>query len=105
MEGFGMSVAQAAIIGKPIVSSNKIPFTSFYLAEEAIIVPAGNSTAFAEGMVKFLDDPAERDKIGEATRKKAMGLEWENLSKNFIVDLNKKNFDIPVTETVLKRML
>jgi glycosyltransferase involved in cell wall biosynthesis len=105
MEGFGMSVAQAAIVAKPIVSSNKIPFTSFWLSDEAIIAPAGNVEKFAEGIEFFLTDKNERKSRGKETRTKALGLEWENLTKNFIIDLNKKNFDIPITENITQRLI
>ncbi len=105
MEGFGMSVAQAAIIGKPVISSNKIPFSNFYLEEEAIIVPAGDVKGFARGMEALLKDAQKREEMGETSRKKAMGLDWENLTRNFIVHLNKKNFDIPITEQVSQKLI
>ncbi|MEJ2594320.1 MAG: glycosyltransferase family 4 protein [bacterium] len=105
MEGFGMSVAQAAIIGKPVVSSNKIPFSNFYLEEEAIIVQAGDVKGFARGMGKLLTDGEKRKNMGESSREKAMGLDWENLTRNFIVHLNKKNFDIPITEQVSQKLI
>jgi len=100
MEGFGMSVAQAAMIGKPVVSSDTIPFTRFYLQEDAIIVPAGDIDGFAKGIYHLVRDKEQRKSMGSAIRKKAQGLEWENLTKNFIIDLNKKNFDIPITENI-----
>ena len=98
MEGFGMSVAQAAIAAKPIVSSNIIPFTTFYLPNEAVILPAGDTNAFAEGMLKFIENEEERVKIGSLTREKSIGLEWKHLTRQFIEDLNKKNFNIIVPE-------
>lgn len=98
MEGFGMSVAQAAIIAKPVVSSDKIPFSGFYLKDEAIILPAGDINAFADGILQLIENEKERIETGERTREKTMGLEWKNLTQRFIEDLNKKNFNISVPD-------
>jgi len=102
MEGFGMSVAQAAIDAKAIISSDKIPFTNFYLSEEAIIVPAGDVDGFADGMRHLLDHDREREERGEQIKEKAKGFGWENLTQKFIMDLNQKNFDIPITKHIAK---
>ena len=101
MEGFGMSVAQAAFDAKPIVSSKKIPFTSFYLANEAIIVDEGDINGFADGIELYLKDETLRKEKGRQSRKKAISLEWEKLTIQFIRDLNKLNFDIPITRKFL----
>jgi len=98
MEGFGMSVAQAAIAAKPVVSSDKIPFTGFYLKDVATILPAGDVSAFADGILRLVGNEEDRKLIGQRTREKTMGLEWKNLTEKFIEDLNKKNFNIAVPE-------
>ena len=98
MEGFGMSVAQAAIAAKPVVSSDKIPFTGFYLKDVATILPAGDVSAFADGILRLVGNEEDRKLIGQRTREKTMGLEWKNLTNKFIEDLNKKNFNIAVPE-------
>ena len=105
MEGFGMSVAQAAVDGTPIISSDKIPFTSYYIMEEALVVPAGDVEGFASAMEQLVnDDEQGRKARGEKIKQKAMGLEWENLTIQFIQDLNKKRFNIPVTEYVANKL-
>ena len=104
MEGFGMSVAQAAVDGKPIVSSDKIPFTSYYIMDEALVVPAGDVEGFARAIEQLVKDEPQRKQRGEMIRQKAMGLEWENLTIQFLQDLNKKRFDIPITEYVAKKL-
>jgi glycosyltransferase involved in cell wall biosynthesis len=104
MEGFGMSVAQAAVNGKPIVSSDKIPFTSYYISDEALVVRAGDIGGFAKALDFFVNNPQEREARGKMIQQKAMGLEWENLTIKFLQDLNKKGFDIPITEYVAKKL-
>ncbi len=104
MEGFGMSVAQAAFDGKAIISSDKIPFTSFYIPEQAIIVPAGDIDGFADGIDRLLNNKEKRESRGERIRKKARSLEWGRLVKQFILDLNTMDFDIPITEMISQDM-
>ena len=99
-----MSVAQAAVDGKPIVSSDKIPFTSYYIMDEALVVPAGDVEGFASAIEQLVKDESQRKHRGEMIRQKAMGLEWENLTIQFLQDLNKKRFDIPITEYVAKKL-
>jgi len=96
MEGFGMSVAQAAMAGKPIVSSDMIPFTNFFISEEAIIAPAGDVGAFAEGIRFFVNHREEREVRGMKAKEKALDMEWKKLAKSFIFDLNKLNFNITI---------
>lgn len=98
MEGFGMSVAQAALAAKPIISSNKIPFTSFYLVGDALNLPTGDVDAFANAIMKLIENKDEREKIGERIREKSIGFEWTNLTLQFLNDLNKKNFNITILE-------
>jgi glycosyltransferase involved in cell wall biosynthesis len=98
MEGFGMSVAQAAVAGKPIVSSDMIPFTNFFISDEAIIAPAGDIDAFAEGIRFFVGHKEERKKRGMKAKEKALEMQWESLAKNFIFDLNKIKFNITIPE-------
>ncbi len=104
MEGFGMAVAQAAVDAKPIVSSDKIPFTSFYIKKQAIIAPAGNINKFAEGLEFLIQNEDERVKRGESIRDRALRLEWENLTIQFLLDLNVKNFNIPITEYITDKL-
>lgn len=98
MEGFGMSVAQAAVAGKPIVSSDMIPFTNFFISEEAIVAPAGDVDAFADGIYYFATHKEEREERGLKAKEKALEMQWESLAKNFIFDLNKINFNITIPE-------
>lgn len=98
MEGFGMSVAQAAISEKPVITSNVIPFTNFYLADEAEILPAGDVDAFANSMLELIENESKRKKMGHQAREKSLGLEWKNLTMKFIEDLNKKDFNITIPE-------
>ena len=98
MEGFGMSVAQAAVAGKAIVSSDMIPFTNFFISEEAIIAPAGDVEAFAEGISFFIRNKKEREIRGMRAKEKAMEMEWKTLAKSFIFDLNKIKFNITIPE-------
>ena len=43
MEGFGMSVSQAASAGTPLVSTNTIPFSIHHAPNEALLFEPGTS--------------------------------------------------------------
>jgi glycosyltransferase involved in cell wall biosynthesis len=98
MEGFGMSVAQAAMAAKPIISSDMIPFTNFFISDEAIIAPAGDVEAFASGIKYFVGHAEERKIRGMKAKVKALDMEWKTLAKSFIFDLNKIKFNITIPE-------
>ena len=102
MEGFGMSVSQAAINAKAIVSSDKIPFCSYYIGDDAFILPAGDIDRFAEAMIHLLTNEDDRKERGEKIKKNSSGLMWENLIRKFLHDLNLKEFDIPLRQEVFK---
>ena len=85
MEGFGMSAQEAAATGKPVVSSNLVPFVCEYLlgenpervsvdgsggaqkltwGEAAVVVPADFVEGFASALTKLLQDDEARRRMG-----------------------------------------
>ncbi|MBN2343122.1 MAG: glycosyltransferase [Deltaproteobacteria bacterium] len=66
MEGFGMSVLQAASAGVPIVSSRLIPYTTMYLRGIAGVAQTQTPEAYTEQMKKLL---TRGDDNGEMKRK------------------------------------
>jgi mannosylfructose-phosphate synthase len=84
MEGFGMSVQEAAATSVPVIGSDKIPFVKEYLlgdevreeqvaggettmqiGEGGIVVPADETAGFAAAMEMLLSDERMRKEMGE----------------------------------------
>ncbi len=94
MEGFGMSVAQAAAAGTPIVASHLIPFAVNHVPEDAVIFRAGDERAFASGIAGLLRSPGERERRGERLRELTCSLDWVGRSAALFDHLRHLGMDI-----------
>lgn len=94
MEGFGMSVAQAAAVGTPLVASHLIPFAVQYVPDDAKIVRAGDVDAFAQAMIELLKDEEDRKLRGEALEEKTASLDWVVQSGAFLDHLRRRGMQI-----------
>ena len=84
MEGFGMSVSQAASAGVAVVSSDLIPFATQFANEAAVVVPAGDEAAFADAMLDLLSDDQKRKTLAKQLYEIAQELNWVNTSRKYI---------------------
>ncbi len=103
MEGFGMSVQEAAATGVPVVGSDKIPFVAEYLLGESpeqekasgggsfqvgdggLLVPADDTAGFAGAMEWLLADEERRRAVG----KRALDITvpyftWEEMTRRLL---------------------
>jgi glycosyltransferase involved in cell wall biosynthesis len=96
MEGFGMSIAQAAAAGTAAIASHRIPFATRYAAEETIVVEAGNVGAFAEALRGLLTDEDKRRDCGARLAKRALSLDWIRVTNEFLGYL--RDAGIPIRE-------
>ena len=76
MEGFGMSVLQAASAGVPIVSSTLIPYTTMYLRGIAEVAQAQTPEAYASAMKTLLTMPDDKGKMRQALVEAAADFSW-----------------------------
>ena len=93
MEGFGMSVSQAASAGVAVVSSDLVPFATQFASEAALVVPAGDEAAFAEAMLDLLSDDEKRATNARKLYEIAQELNWVNTSRKFI-DWYRKHLNV-----------
>lgn len=84
MEGFGMSVSQAAAAGVAIVSSDLIPFATQYSKDAAVVVPAGYQRGFAQAMDRLLADGEERSRRANQLLEVAGEFDWVATAKRFV---------------------
>jgi len=110
MEGFGMSAQEAAATGKPVVSSNLVPFVCEYLlgadpervaldhqgpskellfGEAGVVVHADFVEGFAAGISRLLGDNDERRRMGaKALEITIPYFTWRHLTKSLLSDLD-----------------
>src|SRR6056297_1540799 len=107
MEGFGMSVQEAAATAVPVVGSDKIPFVSEYLlgdepqlaplknngesgsylqiGEGAIEVPADQTDGFAQALLYVLNSEEERKRMGrKALEITVPYFTWEMMTRRML---------------------
>ncbi len=99
MEGFGMSVSQAAAAGVAIVSSDLIPFATHYSKNAAVVVPAGYQHGFAIAMHRLLSDGEERGRRAEMLLDAASAFDWINTASRFVAWFREKRRLLPGTRT------
>ncbi len=109
MEGFGMSAQEAAATGKPVVSSNLVPFVVEYLLGEnpehktmdkdgqpadvligdgGIVVPADFTEGFATAILQLLQDDDLRRRMGDKARDITVPyFTWKHLTESLLSDL------------------
>lgn len=113
MEGFGMSIQEAAACGAPAVASQRVPFAVEYLkgsdvetrpvaegeqtielGEGAIIVPSDSVTATAEALELLLDDDRLRKRMGEAAYRITIPrFTWQAVTRAFLAEAG---IEVPV---------
>ncbi len=104
MEGFGMSIQEAAASRVPAVASDLVPFATEYLlgkkvetipiegrpgsikqGEGCLIVPADQTDGFAKALDRLLADEALRDRMAEAAYRITIPeFSWRNLVRSFL---------------------
>ncbi|MCK4660688.1 MAG: glycosyltransferase [Phycisphaerae bacterium] len=94
MEGFGMSVLQAAASGTAVVASDLTPFVVQYVADDALVVHAGDVEGFARAMQRLLDDEADRWHRARRLLAKVKEFNWEAQTVNLLDHLRKRGYTI-----------
>ena len=108
MEGFGMSVQEAAATKVPVISSDLIPFVTEYLkgtesqkvtteeggeiwvGDGAIIVSPGDIGGFSFAMDMLLSDEGLREKMGEKAYSAVINhFTWDRIIQGFINELEQ----------------
>jgi len=68
-EGTPLTVFEALAMGKTILATDADGLLDVLRdGHDAVIVPKGDARALADGMVRLIDDPAERRRLGENAR-------------------------------------
>jgi glycosyltransferase involved in cell wall biosynthesis len=76
MEGYGLPAVEAAACGLPVLVTRNSPIPEL-LGEGALAVDPDRLEDLRHGMVRLLDDPARRRRMGRAARAAAEQLTWQ----------------------------
>lgn len=80
-----IKVMEYMALGKPIVSYD-LKETRYTAQDAAIYVQPNDEKAFADAIVRLMDDPSKRAKMGEFGRKRVMDeLAWHHVSKELLL--------------------
>ena len=94
MEGFGMSVAQAAAAGTPIVSADTIPFSVALASDDALLFPAGDAGKMAAAIERLIEEPDDRKVRGQRLIEIARTLDWEEKTRRLIDYLRGRGMNV-----------
>ncbi len=94
MEGFGMSVLQAAAAGTAVVCSDLVPFAVQYVSDDALVVPAGEVFDFAQAVQSLLDDDDNRIARGRRLAEKTRAFDWEAQAAAFLDYLRQRGYSV-----------
>jgi len=79
-----IKVMEYMALGKPIVSFD-LPETRYTAQEAAIYATPNNKLEFAQAIVRLMDNPAEREKMGAFGQKRIrQDLAWQHVSRNLL---------------------
>lgn len=69
-EGFGLTVIEAGVFGRPIVATDTPGMREILSdGESGLVVPIGDVPALVSAMRRLMDDPALRRQLGEGARR------------------------------------
>lgn len=87
-EGFGLPAVEAAACGCPCIATRESPLPSL-LVGGGIFVAPGDEAGLAEAMRRLVEEPEERNKMGERARERAAGLSWRASARSVLAALRE----------------
>lgn len=90
-EGFGIVYLEAALAGKPSIGSHSGGISDAIIDKETgLLVAPDDIKATAEAIIKFKEDSALRQRLGEAARQRAeKDFNWSKQAQNFYEALKR----------------
>jgi phosphatidylinositol alpha-mannosyltransferase len=79
---FGVTLLEAMASGKPIVATTNPGYRELLDGEEGVLVPSYDPAAFAEAVLKLLNNPGLEKEMGTRGRQKAMRFSWDNVTES-----------------------
>lgn len=84
-ESFGLVLTEAMASGKPIVATNIPGYASVVThGREGLLVPPRDDVELADALIRLLDDPTERSRLGEQGRRTAVQYAWSSVASRLL---------------------
>jgi len=77
---FGITLLEAMASGKPIVATDNCGYRELLGPEEGFLIPPRDPRAFADTILRLLEDPGLRKQKGGNGRQKALEFSWDKVS-------------------------
>jgi phosphatidylinositol alpha-mannosyltransferase len=77
---FGVTLLEAMASGKPIVATENSGYRELLGGEEGVLVPPNDPAAFAEVVLKLLENPGLQTDMGRQGRQKALRYSWDKVT-------------------------
>ncbi|MGC9084457.1 MAG: glycosyltransferase [Anaerolineae bacterium] len=82
-EGFGIAVAEAMASGLPVVCYDIPPMNEVFRSPGVFFVREGDRAAFADVVLRLLDDPTLLEEAGRANAQFAKAFNWDEAARRF----------------------
>jgi len=90
-EGWGISALEAAACGTPTLASDSPGLRDIVLdGKTGILVPHGDLSGLAEGLLQLIRDPTLREGMGQAARQNATQYSWDDSAREMLGVLEKR---------------
>lgn len=100
-EGFGLPVLEGMQFGAPTISSNSTSLPEV-AGDGAILLPPGDSEAWAQMMLSLATHQEERDKLGLAGIAQAQRFDWEK-SASSLLQVYREALETPKRKSMTKQ--
>jgi phosphatidylinositol alpha-mannosyltransferase len=79
---FGVTLLEAMASGKPIVATENVGYKDLLSQHESFLVSPNDPNAFAEAVLRLLNDKQFRKEMGLNGRKKALAYSWDKIVRD-----------------------
>jgi glycosyltransferase involved in cell wall biosynthesis len=100
-EGFGMVLAEAAAMARPVVATNSRGAREAVVPETTgLLVPIGDTDALRDAILRLASDPDLRHRMGEEARRRALerfdeGIVFQTIKDEYARLLQEKGLSMP----------